>query len=196
MMQAMTAEQQEQIEKTVIAAVAHALDLPPAQIELGASLQEEYGAESLDILEIVFSLEKSFRIRLPKTNLMQHAQERFGQDTFLHQGQLTDFALKVLREMRPEIDPALFKPGLRVHDVARLVTAQTFVRLVMRVLQGKAEALEQLRTGGCTACGSHDIRESESAPEFVCAGCNATFPTPSGDDILMQDLATLQLDDE
>ncbi len=185
---------QEKVESTVIAAVAHALDLPPEQIQLGSSLQEEYGAESLDILEIVFSLEQAFRIRLPKTNLMHHAQERFGEESFLHQGQLTDFALKVLREMRPEIDPALFKPGLRVHDVARLVTTQTFVRLVMRVLQGKAEALAGLRQSGCATCQSKDIVESESAPEFVCRSCESIYPTPSGDDILMQDLAALQLD--
>jgi acyl carrier protein len=183
------------VESTVIATVARALDLPPEKIETGASLQEDYGAESLDILEIVFSLEKAFRIRLPKTNLLQHAQERFGEASFLHQGQLTDFALRVLREMRPEIDATLFRPGLRVHDVARLVTAQTFVRLVTRVLEGKREALARLQAEGCATCGSHAIGDSESAPEFVCSSCAAIYPAPTGDDILMQDLFALRLDD-
>lgn len=184
----------EKVESTVIAAIAHALDLPSEEIRLDASLQEEYGAESLDILEIVFSLEKAFRIRLPKTNLMQHAQERFGAETFVHQGELTELALRVLREMRPEIDPALFRPGLRVHEVARLVTAQTFVRLALRVLEGKKQALQALQANGCATCGSAEIRDSDLAPEFVCASCNAIYPIPSGDDILMQDLEALQLD--
>jgi len=187
--------EQQEVETKVIAAVARALDLPPEQIELGASLQEEYGAESLDILEIVFALETAFRIRMPKTNLMQHAQERFGEDQFLHQGQLTDFALKLLREMRPEIDPALFKPGLRVHDVARLVTTQTFVRLAMRMIDAKREALQSLRASGCTECGSHALSDSTTAPEFVCDACGAVYPTPSGDDVLMKDIEALQLDD-
>jgi acyl carrier protein len=189
-----TSIEQQEVEMKVIAAVARALDLPPADIELGASLQEEYGAESLDILEIVFALETAFRIRMPKTNLMQHAQERFGEDTFLHQGQLTDFALRMLREMRPEIDPALFKPGLRVHDVARLVTTQTFVRLAMRMVDAKRDALKALRASGCTTCGGHEIVDSPSAPEFVCTSCNAIYPTPSGDDILMKDIEALQID--
>ncbi|HUR80963.1 MAG TPA: phosphopantetheine-binding protein [Thermoanaerobaculia bacterium] len=195
----MTVDQQSTIEQDVetkvVAAVARALDLPPEQIELGASLQEDYGAESLDILEIVFALETAFRIRMPKTNLMQHVQERFGEEKFLHQGQLTDFALRVLRELRPEIDPALFTPGLRVHEVARLVTTQTFVRLALRMVEGKAEALEALRASGCTTCGSHDIGESLAAPEFLCNACGAVYPTPSGDDVLIHDIEALKIDD-
>jgi acyl carrier protein len=194
----MTVDQQSTIEQDVetrvVAAVARALDLPPQQIELGASLQEEYGAESLDILEIVFALETAFRIRMPKTNLMQHVQERFGEEKFLHQGELTDFALRALRELRPEIDPALFKPGLRVHEVARLVTAQTFVRLALRMVDAKREALEQMRESGCASCGSHDVGESQVAPEFVCNACGAIFPTPSGDEVLMQDIEALKID--
>lgn len=194
----MTVDQQsaieQEVETRVVAAVARALDLPPQQIELGASLQEEYGAESLDILEIVFALETAFRIRMPKTNLMQHVQERFGEDEFLHQGQLTDFALRVLRELRPEIDPALFKPGLRVHEVARLVTTQTFVRLALRMVEAKREALAKLRESGCSTCGSQNVGESPVAPELVCSGCGAIYPTPAGDDVLMQDIEALQID--
>lgn len=186
--------EQQEVETTVVAAVARALDLAPEQIRLGASLQEEYGAESLDILEIVFALETAFRIRMPKTNLMQHVQERFGEDKFLRQGQLTDFALQMLRELRPEIDPALFKPGLRVHDVARLVTTQTFVRVAMRMLAAKRSALRALRESGCTTCGSQEIVESDIAPELVCVPCGAIFPTPSGDDVLLRDIESLQLD--
>ena len=187
-----TSIEQQEVERKVVAAVARALDLPPEDIRLGASLQEEYGAESLDILEIVFALETAFRIRMPKTNLMQHAQERFGEETFLHQGQLTDFALRMLRELRPEIDPALFKPGLRVQDVARLVTTQTFVRLALRMIEAKGEALQEWRASGCTTCGAHDIEESQAAPEFACGSCGAIYPTPSGDELIMRDIEALQ----
>jgi acyl carrier protein len=194
----MTIDQQstleQDVETRVVAAVARALDLLPQQIDLGASLKDEYGAESLDMLEIVFAIETAFRIRMPKTNLMQHVQERFGEDKFLHQGELTDFALRVLRQLRPEIDPALFQPGLRVHEVARFVTAQTFVRLALRMVEGKREAFAQLRASGCTSCQSHDLVESLVAPEFLCNACGAVYPTPSGDDALIQDIEALQID--
>src|SRR5690242_7484381 len=128
---------QSDVETTVVAAIARALDRKPQEIALSASLQDEYGAESLDILEIVFNIEKTCRLRLPKMTLMQHAQERFGEGQFIRQGELTPLGLQVLRQMRPEIDPDQFHPGLRIQDVSRLVTAQTFVRLVMRLLEGK-----------------------------------------------------------
>lgn len=184
---------EQEVESKVVAAVARALDLQPEEIDVSASLQDEYGAESLDILEIVFALETAFHVRMPKTNLMQHAQERFGEEKFLRQGQLTDFALHALRELRPEIDPALFKPGLRVHDVARLMTTQTFIRLSMRMVEAKQDALADLRRNGCT-CGAHEIEESDSGPELVCAKCGAIYPTPAGDDVLLRDIEALQLD--
>lgn len=186
---------QGEVEAAVAQAVAKALDMKPENVALGASLQEEYGAESLDILDIVFSLEKRFRIRLPKNNLVQLAQQRFGEGSFVNQGEFTELGLRVLREMRPEIDPALFRPGLRLHDVSRLVTAQTFVRLVMRLLEGKRQARLTMERDGCAKCGSKKIDDSSTAPEFVCAACGATFPVPSGDSLLMRDLEDLRLDD-
>jgi acyl carrier protein len=184
------------VEAAVITAVATALDRKPEEIELGASLQDEYGAESLDILEIVFNIEKACRIRLPKMTLLQHAQEQFGEGQFVKQGELTPLGLQVLRQMRPEIDPDQFHPGLRVQDVGRLVTTQTFVRLVLRLLEGKEEALQRLQTEGCSACGSKDVQDSPTAAEFVCAKCAAIYPAPSGDAILSADLASIQTNRE
>lgn len=183
---------QSDVETAVLAAVARALDRKPEEIALSGSLQDEYGAESLDILEIVFNIEKSCRLRLPKMTLLQHAQERFGEGQFVKQGELTLLGLQVLRQMRPEIDPEQFRPGLRVQDISSLVTAQTFVRLAMRLLEGKEEALRRLKTDGCTACGSNDVQDSPTAAEFVCVNCGAVYPTPSGDAILAEDLASLQ----
>jgi len=183
---------QADVETAVIAAVARSLDRKPEEIELHASLQDEYGAESLDILEIVFNIEKSCRLRLPKMTLLQHAQEKFATNQFIKQGELTALGLEVLRQMRPEIDSEQFRPGLRVQDVSRLVTAQTFVRLALRLLDGKEEALEKLRSSGCTTCGSKEVLDSTTAAEFVCANCGAIYPVPSGDAILAEDLVRVQ----
>ena len=121
---------------------------------------------------------------------MQHAQERFGDGVFLHQGQLTEFALDILRQMRPDIYLMQFRTGLRAHDVARLVTPQTFVDPTTRILDATQAALARVRSDGCAKCGGHDILAADAAPEFVCTACGATFPTPSGDDILGDEIST------
>lgn len=178
----------------VLEAVATALDLKPAAIVADVSLEREYNAESLDLLEIVFLLEKSYRVRMPRTGILQHAEEHFGEGALVAGGELTDLGLRILRRMRPEIDPDLLRPGLRLSDVNRFMTAQTFVRLVLRLLEAKEEARRKLQAAGCEKCGGHRIDDSDVAPEFVCADCGTDFPVPNGDDVLVQDLVELDRD--
>ncbi len=175
-------------------AVATALDLKPTAITPEASLEREYHAESLDLLEIVFLLEKTYRVRMPRTGILQHAEEHFGEGTLVAGGELTELGLRILRRMRPDIDPDLLRPGLRLNDVNRFMTTQTFVRLVLRLLEAKEEARRKLQEAGCEKCGGHRIQDSQVAPEFVCADCGADFPVPNGDDVLVQDLVELDRD--
>ena len=143
----------------------------------------------------LFVLEKAYRIRLPRLSLMQHLEEHFGQEALVAEGELTELGLEILRRMRPEIDPSHFRPGVRVEEINRLLTAQTFVRLVLRLLEAKSEALQKMQEDGCGSCSSSHIRDSDVAPEFTCDDCGAVFPVPSGDDTLMQDVLSLGLDD-
>jgi acyl carrier protein len=184
-----------EVERVVAEVVARSLDLDAAGLDLDASLEQQYGAQSIDVLEIVICLERAFRVRMPKTNLIQHAQARFGEGRFSRNGELTDLGLAVLRHMRPEIDPEEFRKGLLIDDASRLVTTRTFVRLVLRLLEGRAEALRALQEGGCGRCASADLRLVPDAPAFVCGGCGATYPSPPGDEILLQDLAAIRVDD-
>jgi acyl carrier protein len=185
---------QSEVEAAVVAAIAQSLYMEPEQISMHASLEAEYGAESLDMLEIVFILEREFAIRLPKTTLWRHAEEHFGVGKLDRQGELTELGLNVLRQMRPEIDAGEFRKGLRTQDLGRLLTGQTFVRLVMRMLDGKREAYAQLVAEGCPQCGSHDVDDPARTRELVCAECGMHRATPNGDALLVQDLANLEIE--
>jgi acyl carrier protein len=180
-----------EVETIVIAAVARALDRGPEEIQLEGSLQEDYGAESLDLLEVIFNIEKACRVRLPKMTLMQHAKERFGEETLVTRGRLTQFGAQVLRQIRPEINPLEFHSGLSLQDVGRLANPQTFVRLVVRLLEAKEEALSRLQTDGCPKCGSHEICDSPTTAEFVCSKCQSIVLAPSGDVIVASDMAAM-----
>ncbi len=70
---------------------------------------------------------------------MQHLEEHFGQEALVAEGELTELGLEILRRMRPEIDPSHFRPGVRVEEINRLLTAQTFVRLVLRLWKPRAK---------------------------------------------------------
>ncbi|HTW48768.1 MAG TPA: acyl carrier protein [Acidobacteriaceae bacterium] len=182
---------QAEVETTVIDAVARSLLLKPSEIAVNASLQDAYGAESLDMLEIAFSLERAFRIRLPHENILRGAEEQLGEGIFVRQGILTEQGLQILRRLRPEIDASLFTGTVRVHELGRLMTVQTFVRLALRLLEAKEEALVALRAAGCAKCGSHAIFASQKAAEFVCQDCSAAYPVPNGDAVLVEDVSEI-----
>lgn len=176
---------QEEIEQKVIEAISNSLDLDPEEVNLSSSLQDELGAESLDYLDIAYMLEREFRIQFPRADLLQRANEYFGEDTLIKDGLVTELGLQMLRKGMPEIEPAQLKPGLKAVDVPRMFTPRTFVRVVMRLLDAKQQAVKV-----CTECGS-PTAESPTSPEFVCTNCGKTFLSPSSDEVVFQDLVDL-----
>jgi acyl carrier protein len=170
----------EEVRRKVVAAIAHALDLREDQIPLDASLEEELGAESLDFLDLAFILEREFRIRLPRFNLLERAETRYGQGVLVQDGVVTEQGLELLRRRMPEADPRRIAPGLRASELGRLVTAETFVRVVSELLVHKTGML----AAPCAACGG-PLAASQLAPELLCAGCGSSLPLPPGDDLLL-----------
>src|SRR5579884_2116378 len=84
------------IEPRVIEIVARALQRAPEDVHLSSSFWADLGAESLDMLDIAFSLERTFGIRVPHTDLVSRAIDRFGEDSILENGVLTSFALELI----------------------------------------------------------------------------------------------------
>ncbi len=179
---------QQDIEQKVRAVISKALELEPDEVSPTASLADEMGAQSLDLLDIAFMLEREFKISFPRTDIMERATARFGEDALVNRGLVTDLGLELLRRTMPEVDRERLKPGLRAIDVTRLLSVQTFVRIVMRLLEAKQAFPRQ-----CPNCGSL-MEESEVTPEFTCPQCGTIVPLPSGDDILFEDLIALTAD--
>lgn len=169
-----------EVRRKVVAAVAQALDLDPSEVTPEASLEEELGAESLDFLDLAFILEREFQVRLPRLNLLQRAEERYGEGSLIQDGLVTGRGLALLAERMPEVRPERLRAGLRVSELGRLVTAETFVRVVMELLAHKAGML----ASPCPSCGG-PLEASAVAPELACARCGAAVPLPAGDEVLV-----------
>ncbi|MES1243418.1 MAG: acyl carrier protein [Acidobacteriota bacterium] len=175
----------EEVEEKVVAAVEHALDLDPGQVKPESSLTEDLGAESLDFLDIAFNLEREFNVQLPRLDILQRATDHFGEDTLVKDGVVTERGLDLLRKGMPEIDPARFRPGLKATEVAAMFNVATFVRIILRLLEAKRELPRE-----CPKCGKTMI-ESEVTPELVCESCDESVPMPTGDEILLRDIISL-----
>jgi acyl carrier protein len=176
----------EEVERKVIEVIATTMDRPVSEITPASSLEMDLGAQSLDYLDIAFSLERAFRVQFPRADFLQRASDHFGEENLVKDGVVTDLGLRLLRVGMPELGPAQLKPGCKVTDIRRMVTVATFIRVAKQLLQNKAAAD---RT--CPKCGAQ-MDESDSLPEFVCPACQATVPLPSGDNVLFDQLVQLE----
>ncbi len=115
-----------------------ALGLDDDEVELESTVIDDLGAESLDLLDIVFRLERSFSVKIPRGDVERQASDSLDGEPYEIDGVLTDAALAKLREAMPEIDPGKFKSGLLTKDIPRLFTVRTFQNIVVRLLEDKA----------------------------------------------------------
>jgi acyl carrier protein len=119
-------------------AFAVALGLEEDEVVPDARLIEDLGAESLDFLDIVFRLERSFNIKIPRGGIETEAMEDMD-GVYEVEGVLTPEGLAKLAEHMPEVPADEFREGLRVSEVPELFRVATFYNIVSLLLAEKAK---------------------------------------------------------
>ena len=120
-------------------AIVEALGVDDDEVEPNSALFDDLGAESLDLLDIVFRLEKTFGIKIPRGGVQQDvlAAEGVKEEDVVVDGALTAMGAEKLREKMTEVDPDKIQEGFRVDDIPTLFTVQTFVNIVKQELAKK-----------------------------------------------------------
>ncbi len=106
-----------------------ALGVDREDLDMDKTLLEDLGADSLDLLDLVFNLEQTFSIQIPRGEFERRAREALGDKPFDLNGVLTDEGVEALREGMPEA-AAKIKSGMRTHQIPMLFTVSSFHRLV------------------------------------------------------------------
>ena len=121
---------------------AEALGLDDDEVNLDDFVIDDLGAESLDFLDIAFRLQEAFEIKIPRGDIQQKAEAEAaaGVDAFEVDGVLTELGLSKLREALPEVPEDRFREGLTVREIPTLFTVETFVNLVVKLLEEKEAA--------------------------------------------------------
>lgn len=115
---------------TVQAAIAEVLGREPAEVTPTSSLMNDLNAESLDFLDLLFRLESSFGIKIPRGGIQRATQGSLTEAEFQQNGVLTEAALERLRILMPEVDATRLKTGLTAREIPALFNPETFTRLV------------------------------------------------------------------
>jgi len=125
----------DEIARGVRECVAAVVDIDPATIEETDSIIDDLGADSLDLLDLVFHLEQRFKVRINPRGIERAAQEKLGSTPVEIEGVYTPEALVELRTALPEVPADELQDGLRTAELPRRFRMATFVALVSRLLE-------------------------------------------------------------
>ena len=120
--------------------MADALGCTVEQLGLDVPLIEGLDAESIDFLDIVFRLERTFKIKIPRGKIVEDARGDLSEAEFEHKGYLTDAGLQRLRDYLSEVPADRFQRPMKVADIPHLFTVETFCRVVARARRASGTA--------------------------------------------------------
>jgi acyl carrier protein len=151
--------------------VAQSLRIEASQVTEDAYL-DDLGAESLDLAEITMESEEEFGILIAQKNILQTANEVFGEGVLVKDDKLTDHGKRFLLRRMPEFPingaeitvAALTKEFLRVG---------TWVRMIRGLMEHTPK--------DCPRCGA--AFGKALAARLKCAACAFEYDIPSGEDL-------------
>jgi acyl carrier protein len=115
--------------------VADVLVIDEEEISQNSRLIADLGAESIDFLDLVFQLEKEFKIKIPRGQLEKNARGFLAEDEFEKGGVLTAQGLEALKNYLSEVPADQFKTNMKVNEIPMLFTVETFCKLVVSAKQ-------------------------------------------------------------
>ncbi len=114
--------------------LSDALGVDKEEVVSDATLQGDLGAESIDFLDIVFRLEKTFSIKIPKGELFP--DDILNNPEYVDGDRMTPSGMARLKESMPHADFAEFERAPYVSKMPDLFTVDTIVKYV----EGKVAA--------------------------------------------------------
>ncbi len=119
----------EEVFEQVKEALTDALGVDDDEVTPQATLVGDLGAESIDFLDIVFKLEKSFNITIPREELFP--DDILATSTYIENGKLNAEGLAKLKQRMPFADLTKFEQDPRIQDFGNMLTVQDLVNYVV-----------------------------------------------------------------
>jgi acyl carrier protein len=109
--------------------LVEALNVDEDDLTPTATLQGDLGAESIDMLDIVFRLEREFGIKVPRGELFPDSIFQ-GNTEFVSDGRVTDQGMGELRLRMPYADLGAFDQDRQLESVPDLFTVDLVTRYI------------------------------------------------------------------
>jgi acyl carrier protein len=118
--------------------IAAALPCEIERVKPEASLIDDLGAQSIDFLDIVFRVERAFKVKIPRGKIIEEARGNLSAAEFDQRGVVSEAGEERLKAFLSEVPPERFASPLKVADIPRLFTTETFCKMVIRQQRANA----------------------------------------------------------
>jgi acyl carrier protein len=122
----------EEIFDKVREALVDALGVDDDEVTPTATLQGDLDAESIDFLDIVFRLEKSFDIKIERGELFP--EDILTDTDYVHDGKVNEAGIAKLRERMPFADLSKFEAEPIVQNLGQQLTVKDMCNFVAHKL--------------------------------------------------------------
>jgi acyl carrier protein len=128
-----------ELHEAVRAAVVAALGVSEDEASDDATLMDDLGAESIDLLDILFRIERTTGVKIQASDLGDYIQGGIPDDEFSDGNEMiTEKGLEHLKQVMPQIDTAALSGNLNANDVIKLFTVSNLGDMVARRAGGAA----------------------------------------------------------
>jgi len=118
----------EEVFEGVREALVEALAVDEDEVKPEATLVGDLGAESIDLLEIVYRLEKNFNIKIERGELVP--DDLVNNPQYAQDGKLTADGIALLKEKLPGANLTEFVKNPLVQSITTVLTVQDMCHLV------------------------------------------------------------------
>jgi acyl carrier protein len=119
------------VDAVVKEAVAEALALDEDEVTPDATLMDDLGAESIDLLDILFRVEKGTGVKIEASDLGDYIQGGIPDDEFSDDNEVvTAKGAEQLKRVMPQTDPDELEGSLQADDVINLFTVQNLIAMI------------------------------------------------------------------
>ena len=125
---------EQEIEKKIVDVLCGSLALPPGQINRDSRLITDLGMDSLDFLDIMFSLESAFKTKI-KDREFDRILRPDKSEAVLQAEYLTDSEIERMSNILPELKEASQKKKIPRNSFFTFVTVDTLMKMVCLKLQ-------------------------------------------------------------
>ena len=112
------------------AILAEVLEIEAGDIHEDSSMFNDLGIESIDLLDLTFTVEDEFGIEIPPGELWNMGVDFLDADRYLVDGILTDAGVEDLKRRFPLVDVSGLGDRIQVMDILVLITVRMVVHYI------------------------------------------------------------------